>query len=282
MNEAPNFGPYQKWESISTFATLSEEAHSSLDRQVQSHWKRLSRPVHHLFLRMAYQAKTTSLAIRLNNSWVLCLPAFALLRIRLEQTIVCSYLIHEEEDVGLKPFVSYIPVGQHKGLKAALEDPSLAAELTGKLDFEHSEIQAVKAQAELTPGFTIDDGKFQRNWTNLDLRSMAKRRDSLAAPKGVLYRHSLEREYLSIYKTASSVVHADCSSISHHYLDTFSGPSGQEVLMSVPSWAPIVAAALAHYDLLQCYEILCWLKIPADQQYESLMQQWISARDQYV
>lgn len=282
MSDAPNFGPYQRWESISAFADISESAHTLFDHRVQGAWERLSRPVAHLLLRMVYQAKTTSLGIRLNNSWAFNLPAFALLRVRLEQTIVCSYLLHEEESVGLMPFVSYIPIAEHKGLKAAAEDKDLAAHLAGKFDITKSEAAAAQAQAELTPGFTLSGDKFQRNWTKLDLRSMAKRRDTLALTKGSLNEHSLEREYLSIYKTASSVVHADCSSLSFRYLDLFPSPSGEFVLMPLPSWALIVSAALAHYDMLQCYEVLAWLGIPAEEEYLVLMRQWIDARDRYV
>lgn len=129
MNKEPNFGPYSTWESVEAFADLSNRAYCFFDQAVQESWELLSQPTHHLFLRMAYQSKTTSLGIRLNNSWALSLPALAMTRIRLEQTIVCSYLIYEEESIGLIPFVRYISIGQHKGLKAAMEDKALAQEL---------------------------------------------------------------------------------------------------------------------------------------------------------
>lgn len=161
-----NFGPYSKWESISAFDSLSEKAFTSFDELVQQHWSLLSRPVHRLFLRVAYQAKTTSLAARLNNSWALCLPAFALTRVRLEQTIVCSYLLHEDESVGLRPFVAFIPIGNFKSTRVAMDDPLIAQHLP-HVDLSVMEGEAVKAQKEFTPNFSAGSDKFERNGRNL-------------------------------------------------------------------------------------------------------------------
>lgn len=282
MNEQLNFGPYMKWESVSAFSALSEKSHAIFDKLIGENWSLLSRPVHHLFLRVAYQAKTTSLAIRLNNSWALNLPAFALTRVRLEQTIICSYLIYEDESAGLLPFVRYIPIGEHKGLRVALEDSSLSKELSKIVDPTISEAEAVAAQEKFTPGFSLNNGKFERNWTKLNLRSIAKKRDKLVNASASIFKQSLEREYISIYKVACSIVHADCSSLSYNYLDLFQVPTGKPVLMAVPSWALIVSASTAHYDILQCYEILEWLGISAEQEYRQLMDEWSGARDKYV
>lgn len=154
MSEQPNFGPYSKWESIAAFSALSDKSFTLFDSMVERHWSLLSRPVHHLFLRMAYQAKTTSLAINLSNSWALCLPAFALTRVRLEQAIICSYLIHEEESLGLRPFVQFIPIGRHKTMRVVMEDAALAKELA-HFDVSAMEAEAVKAQQEFTPNSEV-------------------------------------------------------------------------------------------------------------------------------
>jgi len=281
MSEHPNFGPYSRWENVAAFSDLSEKAFTLFDRLINENWSLLSRPVHHLFLRIAYQAKTTSLAIRINNSWALSLPAFALTRVRLEQTIICSYLIHEEESIGLSPFVEYIPIGHYRATRVVLEDASLAEHLS-HIDLNALETAATESQNKFTPGFSITNDKFERSWTKLDLRSMAKRRDLLVNRSSSVLKHSLEREYITIYKEASSVVHADSSSLSFSFLDLFKSPSGQPVLMAVPSWALIVSATTSHYDILQCYEILRWIGISAGQEYQDLMGQWIKARDKHV
>lgn len=281
MTESPNFGPYERWESVGSFSALSETAFETFDKFIDNNWVLLSRPIHHLFLRMAYQAKTTSLATRLNNSWALCLPAFALTRVRLEQTIICSYLIHEDESVGLHRFVAFIPIGHYKASRIVMEDPSLAKHLS-HIDLEAMQNEAVLAQEKFAPGFSLDNDKFQRKWTNLDLRSLAKRRDDLASASSFAFKYSLEREYITIYAEASSIVHSDCSSLSHGFLNIVASPAGVPVLMAVPAWATIVSAATAHYDILQCYEILKWLGIPADSEYDMVMKRWIAARDKYI
>jgi hypothetical protein len=282
LSTGPTFGPYQSWESVATFDALSEKSFAILDKRISAEWHQLATPIHHLFVRMGYQAKTTSLATRLANSWALSLPALALVRVRLEQTIIWSFLIHEKEEDGLGPFVAYIPIGHHKDLKAAMADPMLSAQLTALFDLGSSETEALKAQQDLAPNLSLEADKLQRNWTKLDLRSLAKRRDTLVSSSGPLQRNSLEREYLSFYKVASSVVHADCSSLSYAFLDIFQAPGTPPVLMTLPSWALIVAAATAYYDLLQCCEILGRLGINATEEYQSLFTQWLAARDKFV
>lgn len=281
MNESPNFGPYSRWESVGAFSTLSETAFATFDKFINENWALLSRPIHHLFLRMAYQAKTTSLATRLNNSWAMCLPAFALTRVRLEQTIICSYLIHEDGSIGLRRFVAFIPIGHYKASRIAMEDSSLATHLS-HIDLHAMQNEAVKGQEEFRPGFSLENDKFERKWTNLDLRSLAKKRDDLVNVSSFAFKHSLEREYVTIYTQASSIVHSDCSSPSYSFLNIFASPAGVPVLMAVPAWATIVSAATAHYDILQCYEILKWLGIAAGSEYDMQMNQWIAARDQYI
>ena len=282
MADKPNFGPYYSWPSIVAFSDLSNSAFETFHNLISQHRQHLDRPVHHLFLRIAYQAETTSFALRLDNTWAFSLPAFALTRIRLEQTIVCSYLIHEDESLALYPFVQYIPIQDFKGLQAAMEDSTLKVELSKMVSPEQSKAEAIKAQEHFNPGFSLENDKFERSWTKYDLRSMAHRRDVLAESKHMPFKDSLEREYVSIYKVASSIVHADASSLSYCFLDLFKSPSGDPVLMALPDWALIVAASCSHYDILQCYEILDWLKIPASPIFEGFMKQWLATRDQHM
>ena len=169
MSMEPNFGPGSSWESIASFEAISEKAFTLFEKRTQENWEHLSKAVHHLFLRMEYQAKTTSFGLRLINSWAMSLPAFALTRIRLEQTIVCSYLLHEDESVGLGPFVQYIPVTHHQQAKAAIQDPDIAR-LLSKTNFSGLEAEAIQAQEAITPGFSLEKDKFQRNWTKLVVR----------------------------------------------------------------------------------------------------------------
>jgi hypothetical protein len=279
-NKKINFGPYASWDEIKAYSELSEKAFSIFNGLVKDKGKLLLEPINHLFYRMAYQADMTSLAIRLTNSWVLVLPAFALLRVRLEQTIICSYIIYEDISIGLEKFIKYISIHRYKGMKVAMEDESLKKHLKNFKNLDKLKDDAIKVQKELTPSSSYEHDKFERSWTKLDLRSIAKKRDSLV-PKEPLIKHPLEREYLSIYKVASSIVHADCDSLSHSFLDFFPSLDGSPILMAIPIYASIIASFNARYDILQCHEILNRVGIPPRQEYINLMDEWFKIRDKY-
>lgn len=281
MADQPNFGPYSKWPAVAAFSALSERSFCLFDRAIEVNSSKLKRPLDHLVVRMAYQAKTTSMAIRINNSWALVLPALSLARIRLEQSIVCSFLLHEDPNKGLYPFLKFIPIGEHRWAKEALSDASLAANL--QINLSKTEADAIAAQSELTPGFTLEDGKFQRSWTPLDLRSMAVRRDKLVKEQsGRILKQPLETDYISIYRASSAVVHADCASLSYRYLDLFAAPSGKPVLMPLPSWAIMTASVTSHYDILQCYEMLRWFEFPEADEYRDVQSEWQKAVDDHI
>jgi len=270
--DSPNFGPFSSWPEIAAYDTLSERAHKVFDRAVRDNGHCITRPIHHLFLRMAYNAKATSLAVRIANSWCLNLPALALLRVRLEQRIVCSYLIHEDQSLGLDPFVRFMAIGNHLKARAASGEPAIKEHLD--IDLEAIEAKAIKAQKELNPGFDSHTDRFQRQWTKLDLHSMAKKRDSLTASKDRLCKIRLETDYVSIYKQASSIVHADCAAISTSFLDVFCSTEGAPVLMAVPTWAVVISTFCSLYDILQSYEILNWLGISDAEQFEAMFDEW--------
>jgi hypothetical protein len=279
--EKINYGPYSKWKEIKAFSDLSDKAFSVFRSYIKGKANLLLDPINHIIYRMFFQAESTSVAIRLINSWAFNLPAFALTRIRLEQTIVCSYLIHEDLSEGLKKFIYYASIQRYKYMESALEDDSLKKYLKNFKNCDKLKETAIQAQNRITPGFSVDDDKFERKWTKYDLRSMAKKRDSLA-PKEPLLEHSLEREYISLYKIASCVVHADCESLSCSFMDFYPLPSGEPVLMVIPTYALFVSSCTAHYDILQCYEILNWLKIPIGQEYQELMKEYFVAGDKYI
>ena len=275
-------GPYSKWPSVSDFHTISSRAFELFHRCVDGRKAGFSRPVQYLFLRIAYQAETTSVALRHANSWALNLPAFALTRVRLEQAIVCSYLIHEDESLGLRPFMAHIPIGEHRGVVAAMEDPDLAPHLASQVNPDTTLSRAVDAQRELDPDFDVADDKLSRSWTKLDLRSMARRRDELVARIDPRPGNRLEAHHVSIYKVASSVVHADGSSLSFRFMDGIAIDGEPPVLMALPSWAVVVAASTAHYDILQVSEILDYLGCASKTDLAGLSTAWCTASATHI
>lgn len=278
----PNLGTWSQIPGVKGFLEVSENAFQVFDAVVEQNWSMLHRPVHHLFLRTMYIAKSTSYAIRLNSSWALVLPALALLRTRLEQTIVCSFLIHEEPEVGLERFVKHIPIGEFLHARRASQDESLAGYLPSDFNLEGLEQRAKSAQQELEPGFSIEEGRLDRKWTHYSLNAMAHRRDKLVNPDEWLTSESLEREYISFYKTASSIVHADASAVSFRFLRMMAAPDSTPVLTAKPDWALLTTAAAAHYDIIQCYETHRWLGLPDPEMYEPLVSDWECVRDEHI
>ena len=161
-----------------------------------------------------------------------------------------------------------------------MENESLKKHLKEYKYFDKLKDDAIKAQKEFTPSFSYENDKFERGWTKLDLRSIAKKRDSLV-PKEPLIKHPLEREYLSVYKLASSIVHADSESLSHNFLNFFPAPDGSPVLMPLPIYASFIVFFNAYYDILQCHEVLNRVEISPGQRYIDLMDEWFKMKDQY-
>jgi len=283
QTQQPNFGPYASWPGIKEFfeisAKVAEIYHEKVSRDVLAAFT----PTQHLFVRFLYLAETTGFAIRLLTSWCLVLQALALARIRLEQTIVSSYLVHEKQELALEPFIRYISISRYRHVKDAVREFSLALYLPPNIDIEKIRLDAIRAQKKLNADFEPASERFLRKWTNFDLLAMAQRRDSLAATRSKLSRHRLELDYISLYKAASSIVHSDCASLSHDYLEIFFLDKDERgILMPKPSWALIVASFCAHHDVLQFFEVLSWLGIETEDEYADLQQKWFTTRDMYL
>lgn len=99
---------------------------------------------------------------------------------------------------------------------------------------------------------------------------------------GFAAKMSLEAEFLSIYKVMSSIVHADCSSVSSTYLGVIQPPEMPPVLMALPHWAPIVAASTSSYDIFQCSEIAEALGLKANDRFAQLNDEWKAANSKYL
>lgn len=279
----PSFGPYWSWPSVSHFSDVSKRAFEIWHERLTPDLTGKFGPVRHLFVRMLYLAEGTSFSIRLLTSWAMTLQALALARVRLEQAIVCSYLVHEDESAGIEPFVRHISIKRYQNTRAALSDSGIATQL-GSVDLATLQAEAITSQERITPGFDIDHDRLQRKWTRLDLRAMARRRDELTADGARISKDRLERDYVSLYKSASSIVHSDCSALSHAYLDIFPAmqPDGPAVLMPLPSWATTSVAFTSHYDILQVFEVLRLFGIDCEDELEELRTEWLECIEKHL
>ena len=214
----------------------------------------------HLLIRLLYYAETTSSSIFLLIQKGLTLQALALLRLRSEQVIVNSYLIHEEPEKALKPFVYHMSVKRYRNSKLAESDPKVKENLDPKFHSSNFKQQAVEAQVELDPTFDQESEKFQRGWTKLDLLSMAITRDKITETLDLISKRPLQIVYKGIYPLTSGIVHCDMSAISKDFLKIFYLEKEKPgVLMPVPSWAIITAGYCCMVDVIQTHETLKWL-----------------------
>lgn len=278
----PDFGPWDKEPAVKTFRELSQASFELYHERYTAHLQKKGSPVDHLFCRMLYTAESTSFGIRLLTGWGQFLPALALGRVRLEQLIVCSYLIHERDEVALKPFVHFIPIGEYKFVSTAVANARIAAKLPGKVDLASLKLAAVDAQKKLRERFDPESDRFQREWTQLNLSDMVRRRDELTRGNETVSRDGLEAYYVSLYKAANPVIHSDCIALSPRYLSVLSVAETEAVLMGVPEWGPLVAGFLAHFDIVQCSEVLERLGTPVHEEAKELLIKWDLAIAEYT
>jgi hypothetical protein len=270
----PNFGPYASRESVKDFSEISQKAFEIYHEKVTSDLLEKFNPTQHLFVRQLYLAETSSFSIRLLTSWAMLLQALALTRIRLEHTIICSYIIHEKESVGLEPFVKHISINNFLNVRAAMSDSDIAKYL--EIDISKLKVEAVNAETSFSPDFDIDHDKFERKWTKHDLRTMAHRRDELTAEQIAISKDSLERDYVSLYKTASSIIHSDVSALSHSFMDVFVvGQDSSAVLMPLPYWATMSVAFTSRYDMVQVFEVLKFFGNNCKSEFTELRKVWL-------
>lgn len=267
-----------KPEILEIFDSIGEEAFQTFKRLLLAH--KQEHVWHGLFYRLAYQARVTGQALRLNNRSDLVLPAVALLRVRLEQLIVCSYLLCEERVLGIQPFLLHVSIKRHKNLSSILKDDTLAASLPS-LNAADIKKRAHKAQAQLRSNYNPDTDAFQREWTKLKLPEMAERRDKLTTNGHTLQNFSLSREYLVIYKLACSVVHSDCFSCSFDFLEE-RDRSDPLSYQAIEHWSWTAAISATHYDILQFFEILAYLKIDDAGAFTALEAKWGDAVDKFL
>jgi len=229
----------------------------------------------HLFIRLLYHAETTSSAIFLLINKGLLLQSLSLCRVRLEQVIVTSYLIHEVVEVALAPFVYHMKIKQYRDAKMVNEDPVLSSFFDKNIDFIRTE--AAEAQRTMNPSFEKASEAFCRKWTNLDLLSMAKKRDRLTKDADAISKKPLELVYKSLYPLLSSFVHCDMASVSQDFLKIFSFDNEKPgVLMPDPSWAVIIAGYCCLFDIIQIHETLAYVDKGSFDYYKELENERIS------
>lgn len=205
-------------------------------------------------------ALNTSQSIRLLVTHGQPLEALALLRVRLEQLIVCSYLLNAPNEVGFKPFLADLGRINHRAIDNLTKDADLKRviqSVTG-IDESKARSEAINVEQYLDPNFDPASDRISRKWTDLSTFDLALHRDKYASQTDPITSLRFVWYYLGIYQNASIFIHSETGILTPNYLasDRNREPAPQ------PAYVLLDLTLLAQYDIVQCYEIVGRFKKP--------------------
>jgi hypothetical protein len=191
---------------------------------------------------MMYIAEITSSAVRLDASWGLTHAAMSLLRDRYEQAVRFSWLVRNPDQGEFQKYERAI------FSKMGSLARSVSAETRQRFAEKLGPLPAWAAEAP-----TKEQRVYLDEWSMLDLRSMAKKRDEFPPiAETALAKEKLATWYDSIYSQFSSVSHYDRYSIELLTLNPMR--HGGLVLATPPHWPGLLMLQNAHFDIIQCFE----------------------------
>ena len=193
MTELSQFGPRLGNANYKRFFDLSAESFSLYHNKIRA--ADSNDLIVQFWARLAYYAESTSWSMRLLTSWDASLPAIALARVRLEQIIICSYLIHENTNDGLGPYLKNLHVERFWNSKHAERNPVLKKILDEIKEKQSPGLQQVREK--ILENYSFET--FNRKWTKLDLFSMSKKRDTLTKRLPNISHLPLELSYAAVY-----------------------------------------------------------------------------------
>lgn len=280
MNERNSaYGPRLSDAHFAAFLDISTEAFAIYNAALAA--ADFNDPLVYFYSRLGYLAESNSWSMRLLMSWEATLPAIALGRIRLEQIVVTSYLINEDTQVALTPYLMHHPIESYKSNKEAIKHDQLKRFLSE--DAHNATMQAaIAAKRRLDPSFDGSPSSLNRSkWTELDLLSMAKRRDSLTKEAKNISRYPLELHYVSFYRDFSSVVHSGSLSVSPDFVWMTQNQDGRVNIAPNPVWTRYLMMTLATWDILHTFELLSAMQIDREPELKALHSRWLEHRDKY-
>jgi hypothetical protein len=258
-----HLGPYNNHAPVAAFGSLSDRAYSLYREAARGHEREGETPPQHLITRMMYIAEVTSIALRLNASWALSHPALSLLRDRYEQTVRFSWLARQSDNTQM---VRYVASYYAKSIKLHHSLTDAQRNELAKMGFTPPEWLATKP--------TKEEQDYLNRWSNLDLHSMANKRDALPPLSDCkLAKESVAYYYNGIYTHFSSVTHYDMYSM--NILGLHKGASGQLVLAPDPHFPSIINLHNSLFDLIQCFEVTRkYLQVDFDSAFSAAHDEW--------
>lgn len=263
------FGDILKKDIVKDFYNISVKVNDFTKEILDEEYDFEEEPYNYTVKEILKYSFETSQSFYLILSQNIIRSAYALLRIRLEQMILSSYLINSNEEDGLKKYILNAGISLYKSYNSSASFSSQSKAVLDQLisaiglDEEQYKQIAIDSQKEKRSNFNYNEDKFDRDWTSLDLRSMAKKRDELVKNSDDLFTKPIEHYYTSLYKGGNSVIHSDVIIISSSF---------NSVLDSM--WQKNLSLNNAYFDMVQCYEISKYLGKDFKKEFEKLNKEY--------
>jgi hypothetical protein len=222
---------------------------------------------------LMYHALNTSYSIRFLTTHGQPIEAFGLLRIRFEQLIVSSFLIHSSPEEGFTAFNSDIGRTDYRYSNAIQNiDPNLYATIESIFSekIEEAKIDAHFNELINDPDFDFENDKLKKSWCSHNKFKMCELRDKQSDKNDLISSVRFTHLYLSIYKSASLFVHSEPAILTKNFLSSHNGipfPNNFMVITNLIN--------LAQLDLIQTYEVLKHIKPEASEKHKEMYMQFL-------
>ena len=201
-------------------------------------------PAHFMSRRMMHISEVTSLAVRLNASWGLIHPTMSLLRDRYEQALRFSWLARQPDGTAAEKYRLYF-YSKTRSLLGNMPEQTR----------KRMEGQFGPLPKWATRTISKEEKARLKEWENTDLRTMAKRRDSLPPLTSLaISQDKIADLYDGLYGQFSSVSHFDMLSL--QFLKMQTARDGRRYLGTDAHWPSLLVLQNGRLDIIQCFESL--------------------------
>lgn len=237
-----HYGPHMNERFTQQLSDLSDRVWLAFDQLTDTEQRRDNSTKQHAATRLNYISRSTSVAIRLNSSWALSVPAMALLRVRYEQAVRLSWLARQADNSGFsKLLLSFFSI--QKKIYENTED--------AHKDYLYSDIEELPSW--LTEKWDKTDWDFARRWERQSILEVVRERDKFnPLSEAPISQEKLSDFYNPIYRQFSSAVHTNMHSTS--LVGIYVTSNGLSVLAPDPRWPSHLLAFNAILDIIQIYE----------------------------
>jgi hypothetical protein len=263
------YGSIYEEEIVKEFYKISFEVDKIILNVLEKEYNFETNSYEYIMKELLKYSFETSQSLRLILSHSIIRSAYALLRVRLEQMIVSSYLIHSDKKEGLDNFILHSGISLYKNYSSTASFSNFTKETMDKflsavgVNEKYYKDLANLAQKEKRSEFRPETDKYDRDWTSLDLRSMAKKRDEFVNENRELFSTPIEYYYSSLYKGGNSVIHSDAIIASSSFFPSMNS-----------MWYKNLALNNSYFDMVQGFEISKFLGLDFKKEFTQLNEEY--------